>query len=298
MNDLPNSDLAYDLFWGIFKPQFIRIAILIDVFTSLAENPKTAPQIAQACHCDSTGIKALLDYLYVLQLLESNNGLYSLTPTAAAFLVRGRKAYAGDMILDYTSPAMFESVLTSIRTGQPRSLNENFVQDAWLESYSPTRVPKSLEMWKAAGVQPEDNKPLRLLDLVCAIKSFALAQASPNVHIICLDSAAVLDVTRDLAARMGLISQVTFVPADLFTADLGASLFDLVLVGQTTDYLTPIQNRNLFKRIYAALTDGGTFVIDCPMSNESPTELSAFVTLFSGQTAAGQRIRLRPITNG
>lgn len=289
MNDLPNSDLAYDLFWGIFKPQFIRIAILIDVFTSLAENPKTAPQIAQACHCDSTGIKALLDYLCLLQLLESNNGLYSLTLTANMFFVHGRKAYIGDMILDYTNPAMYESILESIRMGEPRSLNENFVQDAWLESYSQTRIPKSLEMWKAAGVQIEEDKPLRLLDLACgcAIKSFALAQASPNVHVTCLDSVDVLDVTRDLAARMGLISQVKFVPADLFTADLGASLFDLVLVGQTTDYLTPIQNRNLFKRIYAALTDGGTFVIDCPMSNESPTELSAFVTLFLWANSGG-----------
>lgn len=289
MNDLPNPDLIYDLFGGIFKPQFIRIALLLDVFTPLAR-PSTAEQIAQACRADSTGIKALLDYLHAAGLLERDGDRYVLTPTAETFLVRGRKTYAGDMLLDYTDPKMYKSILESIRTGQPRSLDENFVQDAWLESYSPTRVPKSLEMWKAVGVQPEDDKPLRLLDIAsgCAIKSFALAQASPNVRVTCLDSADVLDVARDLAARMDISSRVTLLPADLFTADLGASSFDLALVGQITHYLTPAQNRDLFQRIHATLTDSGTLIIDCPMAKETPTETSAFLSLFLWANGGGR----------
>jgi ubiquinone/menaquinone biosynthesis C-methylase UbiE len=287
MTNLPNPDLIYDLFGGVFKPQFIRIALQLDVFTPLAENLATAEQVAQACGCNTTGMKALLDYLCAVQLLACENSRYSLTLDAATFLVRGRKAYAGDMLLDYTDPAMYASIAQSIRTGQPNWLNENFVQDAWLESYSQTRIPKSLEMWKAAGV-PTD-KPLHLLDIACgcAIKSFALVQASPNVCVTCLDSADGLDVARDLAARMDIASRVTFLPADLLTADLGASLFDLALVGQITHYLTPDQNRTLFRRIHAALTDGGTLVIDCPMSQETPDESSAFLTLFLWANSGG-----------
>ena len=289
MDTAPNPDLIYDLFGGIFKPQFIRIALLLDVFTPLAERPSTAQQIAQACRADSTGIQTLLDNFVAAQILEKRGDHYSLTLTAETFLVRGRNAYAGDMILDYTDPQMYDSMLDSIRTGQPRSLNENFVQDAWLESYSPTRVPKSLEMWKAAGVQIGDEKPLRLLDLAsgCAIKSFALAQASPNVRVTCLDSADVLDVARDLAARMDITSRVTLLPADLFTADLGASLFDLALVGQITHYLTHAHNRDLLRRIHAALTDSGTLVIDCPMSKETPSESSAFLSIFLWSNSGG-----------
>ncbi|NUQ86398.1 MAG: class I SAM-dependent methyltransferase, partial [Anaerolineales bacterium] len=287
MNNLPNPDLIYDLFGGIFKPQFIRIALQLDVFTPLAESPSTAEQIAQACGCDSTGMKNLLDYLCALQLLTREGSRYALTLDAATFLVRGRKAYAGSMLLDYTDPAMYASIAQSIRTGKPNWLNENFVQDAWLESYSQTRVPKSLEMWGAAGVSTD--KPLHLLDLAsgCAIKSFALAQASPHVRVTCLDSADVLDVARDLAARMDISSRVTFLPADILTADFGDSLFDLGLVGQITHYLTPNQNRDLFCRIHAALTDDGTLVIDCPMSQETPTESSAFLSLFLWANSGG-----------
>lgn len=289
MNNLPNPDLIYDLFGGIFKPQFIRIAILLDVFTPLVANPSTAEKVAEACHSGPAGIKTLLDYLCAVQLLTCKDDCYALTLEASTFLTRASKAYVGDMILDYTNTAMFESILSSIRTGQPRWLNENFAQDAWLESYSHTRIPKSLEMWNTAGVHTDEDKPLRILDLACgcAIKSFSLAQALPNVHVTCLDSAEVLEVAHDLAARMDIFSRVTFLPADLFIVDFGVSLFDLVLVGQITDYLTPYQNRDLFHRIRSALTDDGMLVIDCPMSKGTPTESSAFLTLFLWANSGG-----------
>ncbi|MBV6395198.1 MAG: 3-hydroxy-5-methyl-1-naphthoate 3-O-methyltransferase [Anaerolineales bacterium] len=286
-NPTPNPNFVGDLFWGIFKPQWIRLALTLDIFTPLAASPFNAEQVAQACHCDSFPIQALLDYFCAVHILDKRGDLYALTPTAETFLVRGREAYAGDMILDYTSPALFESILNSIRTGKPRSLNENFVQDAWLESYSAWRIPKSLEMWKAAGITTE--RPLRILDIACgcAIKSFALAQTSPNVHVTCLDSPDVLEVASHLAGRMAVSAQAAFFPADLFSANLGAEGFDAVLVGQITHYLTAEQNRDLFRRIHSALTEHGTLVIDCPMSKETPTESSAFLTLFLWANGGG-----------
>jgi SAM-dependent methyltransferase len=285
----PNPDLIYDLFGGVFKPQFVRIALLLDVFTPLASGPATADDVAAACACDATGVKTILDYLCAVQALEQSGDRYGLTLAAETFLVRGRKAYAGDMILDYTDAAMYDSILNSIRSGRPRSLNENFVQDAWLESYSLTRVPRSLEMWRAAGIRPESRETIRILDVACGcgIKSFALAQAAPSVSVTCLDSPAVLEVARDLAGRMGILSRVTLTPADLFTAEFGASQFDAALVGQITHYLTPDQNRDLFRRIHSALTQNGTLVIDCPMSGETPSEQASFLTLFLWANGGG-----------
>lgn len=289
MGKLPDPDLIYDLFGGIFKPQFVRLALQLDVFTPLAERPSTAEQVAQACGCDSTGMKTLLDYLCASQLVTCEDNRYTLTLTVGTFLVRGRKAYAGDMILDYTDPALYTSIAQSIRSGQPKGLNENFVQDAWLESYSPTRIANSLAMWQAAGIQPENQATFRMLDLACgcAIKSFALAQTAPNVHVTCLDSADVLAVARDLAERMGLLVRGTFAPNDLLTADFGTNSFDAVLMGQITHYLTPAQNQDLFRRISLALTDGGTLVIDCPMSTDRPSESASFLTLFLWANGGG-----------
>ena len=284
-----DPDLVYDLFWGIFKPQCIRLALQLDVFTPLAAGSTTAEQVAQSCHCDTFGIKSLLDYLCSLQVLECHGNIYALPPTAATFLVKGRKAYVGDMILHYTDKALFDNIQQSLRSGKPSSLGENFVQDAWLESYLPWRIPKSLEMWQAAGIKTEHRDSLRILDIACgcAIKSLALAQASPNVRVTCLDTADVLVVARDLAERMGIESQVVFKPANLLDADFGENQFDAALSGQITHYLTKAQNATLFHRIYAALSPNGVFVIDCPMAMDEPAETTSFLALVSWADSGG-----------
>jgi SAM-dependent methyltransferase len=275
-----NPDLVYDLFWGIFRPQIIRLALQLDVFTSLVAGRTTAEQVAQSCHCNTTGIKYLLDYLCSLQVLERRGSLYALTPTAATFLVRDGKAYVGDMILHYTDRAIFAAIEQSIGSGRPASLGEDFVQDAWLESYLPWRVPESLEMWQAAGIETGHQR-LRILDIACgcAVKSLALAQVSPDVQVTCLDSADVLAVARGLAKRMGVEPQVVFRPADLLDADLGENQFDAALCGQITHYLTPEQNAGLFRRICAALSLNGVLVIDCLMATDEPTETASLLTL-------------------
>ncbi len=67
---IPDPDLVGDLFWGIFKPQFIRLALEIDLFSPLAAGPATAKTVAQACQCHPVGIQALLDYCCSLHILE------------------------------------------------------------------------------------------------------------------------------------------------------------------------------------------------------------------------------------
>jgi 2-polyprenyl-3-methyl-5-hydroxy-6-metoxy-1,4-benzoquinol methylase len=284
-----NPDLVNDLFWGIFKPQFIRLALQIDVFTPLAAGSTTAEQVAHSCNCDTFGIKSLLDYLCNLQVIERHGNSYALTPTAATFLVKDRKAYVGGMILHYTDKTLFDNIQHSLRSGKPSSLGENFVQDAWLESYLPWRIPRSLEMWRSAGVQPEHRERVRILDVACgcAIKSLALAQASPNVQVTCMDSADVLVVARDLAARMGVEPQVVFKPANLSSAEFGENRYDAILAGQITHYLTETENISLFRRIHSALSQNGILVIDCPMATAEPDETTSFLTLVLWANSGG-----------
>ena len=118
-----SPDLVYDLFWGIFKPQFIRLALELDVFTPLAAGSTTAEQVAQSCHCDTFGIKSLLDYLCSLQVLECHDSIYTLTPTGATFLVKGRQAYVGDMILHYTDKALFDNIKQSLLSHCPLTIS-------------------------------------------------------------------------------------------------------------------------------------------------------------------------------
>lgn len=289
-NQDPDPDKIGALFWGVFKPQLIRLALQLDLFSPLAAGPAPAAVIAEKCRSNVSPVRALLDYFCSLKILDRDGDDYALTPTAEAFLLPDRHAFTGDMILHYTSHELWENVLDAVRSGKPRWLGENFVQDAWLESYSDWRIPKSLEMWRAAGVIPIQTKPYKILDLAsgCGIKSMSLVQPDENVCVTCMDSADVLEVAKDLAGRMNIADRMKFMAGDLLRDDLGQDCFQAVLLGQITDYLQPEQNIDLFRRIQRALTQGGILIIDCPMEQAEPGEMTSLISLFLWANSGGQ----------
>ncbi len=279
----PNSDLIYGLYGGGFLGQFTRLALLLDVFTPLSAGPASAESVASACDADVAGIRALLDQLSSTQVLSYQPEMhtYALTPSAAAFLVRGAKSYAGDWVLANTDPAMWDGMLDTIRSGKPAHYPLPWAQDAWLESFSPSRVTYSLELWRTVGLEADRDRPLHLLDLACGcgIKTLAFAQAHENVRVTCVDSADVLDVARDLAGRFDVETRTHFVPGDILADDFGAERYEAALLGLITYILTPEQNAGVFRRAFRALRPGGKLVVDAIMSADRPSEWASRATL-------------------
>lgn len=291
MDNIPEGDHIYDLFTGAYKPHIIRIALELDVFSKLESAPAKASAIANACRSDITGMSRLLDYLTSLELLVKQEDEYSLSCDAATFLVRGKKSYAGNLLLDFSGCNPWNSVLDSIRSGKPCNidLEIHFAQDAWIESYRSKRIHSSLEMWAKAGVIPSETLKLKVLDIAsgCGIKSMVLVCQSENVALTCLDSPLVLAVGRDLATRWGISSRVQFLSDDLFTADLGEREYDCCLLGQITHYLTQQQNMDLFMRIHKALLPGGKLLLDVPMATTRLDEESSFLSLLLWANSGG-----------
>jgi SAM-dependent methyltransferase len=291
-NTIPDGDRIYDLYTGVYKPQIIRIALGLDVFSPLKLGPAKAEEVAQACKCDVVGIRYLLDYLTSLNVMIKQDDEYSLSPEAATFLVREKKAYTGDLIMDFVGSAPWESIRETIHSGQPCNidLEIHFAQDAWIESYRAGRISSSLEMWAKAGVIPERDVQLRLLDLACgcAIKSMVLAQKSPNVKLTCLDTPLVLEVARNLAERWDILSQVHFIAGNILCTELSAAQYDVCLLGQITHYLTKQENCELFSHIYKALIPGGMLVLDVPMEAEQLNESSSFLSLILWANSGGR----------
>ena len=198
-----NSDMVYGLYGGGFFGQFTRIALLLDVFTPLVKEPAPAEKIAKVCNTSIEGMCSILDYLYSTRVIDFDlmTREYALTASARAFLVRKEKTYAGDWVLANTDPLLWEKVLETIQTGKSAGYDLPWAQDAWLESYSPSRIGTSLALWKTVGVKVIPNQSFHILDLAsgCGIKTMALAQRNQSVQVTCLDSESVLEVARDLA---------------------------------------------------------------------------------------------------
>jgi len=278
-----NSDIIYDSYGGGFWGQVTRLALKLDVFSPLSVGPSKADLVAKKCGASVEGTRSILNYLASTSLLmyQESEKTYSLTPEAAAFLVQGEKTYAGDWIMMNTDPILWEKVLSTIQSGKSAGYQLPWDQDAWIESFSPSRVEFSLNMWQSIGIDLGLNHPFNILDLAsgCGIKSMAFAQANENVRVTCLDMEPVLKVARDLAGRLNVEFQTTFMPEDLLSADLGISQYDAGLLGLITYILTPEQNIELFKRCHKALKPGGQLLIDAIMAVEEPKEWASRVSL-------------------
>ena len=267
----PNPQLVRSLYEQGLITQILRIGLLLDVFSPLEFGPVTAEAVAEKCNCSIDGIKYLLHCLYTFGLVEENDNKYHLTPTSATFLVPGKPSYVGDWILEQTNPAIFQDVLLSIQSGQPFSRAVPWHQLAWFESYDDARITVSLNLWKAAGVQPENYSSLRILDLACgsSIVSFALARQYSHIQVTCVDHPEVLQVARDLAERLNLKNQANYLAGDLHSLEFGAQEYDIVLLGNATNFFTKQQNIDLFQKIYRCLKSRGLLVIDVTMKGNS-----------------------------
>ena len=244
---------------------------------------KSALDVAKSCKASLDGIRSLLEYLSSMKVLEYDpeTETFTLTRTAAAFLVRKEKTYAGDWVLANTDPILWDKMLQTIRTGNSAGYSLPWAQDAWLESYSPSRVDYSLELWRTVGVEIDPNQPFHILDLACGcgIKTLAFSQANKSVQVTCVDSESVLEVARDLTKRYQISGKTTFKPGDIVSDDFGSDHYDAALLGLITYILTPEQNISVFQRTFKALHPGGKLVINAIMEIDQPAEWASRATL-------------------
>ncbi len=273
----PNPDQIYDLVGHGWRVHILKIAIELDVFTTIANGLRTVEKIASAKNWARKPTRLLLDSLCPLGFLSKKGCEYKLTPTSKFFLVSNSKTYAGDSIQYFLACNSWKQLPEAFTTGQQKvpdacssELSGLWEQDATMEAMRTSRIAQSLEMWRTVGIDPDAKPKVKVLDLAsgCGIKSFVLAKHNPNAAITCVDWAGVLEVTKRLADKWCILKQVSFRAGDLTTMDYGDSEFDAVLLGQITYYWSTDKNKSVLKKVYRALTPGGLAVIHAPIVDE------------------------------
>ena len=282
----PNPDQIYKLVGFGWRAHILKTAIQLDVFTAIANGPRTVKKIASTKNWWIRPTRLLLDGLCSLGFLTKKGGEYSLTPTSAAFLVSNSETYAGGSLRYFLACDTWQQLSEAVRTGQqkvPDACSSEFsafwVQDANMEAMRTSRIAESLEMWRTVGIDPDAKSSIRVLDLAsgCAIKSLVLAQHNPDAAITCVDWAGVLEVAKRLADKWRILKQVRFRDGDLTTMDYGDSMFDTVLLGQITYYWGPDQYKSVLRKVCRALKPGGLVVIHAPIADEERCKSEALI---------------------
>ena len=95
-----NKDLKYltELTWAYRASRTLQVAVKLGVFTELAEQPKTALQLAASSGAKPELLDKILIACTAMELLQKQGGQYQNTPLSAEYLVEGKPLYQGDII--------------------------------------------------------------------------------------------------------------------------------------------------------------------------------------------------------
>jgi 2-polyprenyl-3-methyl-5-hydroxy-6-metoxy-1,4-benzoquinol methylase len=267
----PSPALFFDTLNAYQRSEALATAIEVKLFTAIADGSDTAAKIAQRCQIAERGARILADYLGALGFLTKQDGRYALTPDSAAFLNEHSPAYVGAASQFLRAPQQ----LANFRALTQRVKNGGAPTDhTVLES-----GPEADEMWVkfARGMTGLMTMPARLLaqrvtnpsspvkkilDVASSHGAFgiAVAQANLGAKLVALDFPAVLEVTKEGAAKAGLLDRFETIPGDVFKVSLGDN-YDLILLPNILHHFDVPTCETLLKKVLAALAPKGRVAI-------------------------------------
>lgn len=255
--------------WGYVPPFVIEAAVSQGVFDVLDGGPQNIEQMHKATGASVRGLSAIMNVLVGLDLLKKDDeGLYSLTPESAAFLVSTKPGFMGGLIR-HTSNHLVPKWLNLseiVATGKPaRIVNQQDTGSEFFEKFVSDIFPMSYPAAQALAKHlnlAEHNGPVTALDLATGsgVWGIALAQSAPNLHVTAVDWPNVLSITRKTAARFGMEDRFSFVAGDLLEADFGSG-YTVATLGHILHSEGEKRGRDLLSKTFKAMGSGGTIAI-------------------------------------
>jgi len=251
--------------WGLKFHTFFT-ALELDLFTIIHSGHHSINQIVRSTQSSIRGVKAILEDLCTIGLLNKHHFQYWLSPTAEAFLVRGSPTCCVDFYLAHwpsrthlTESVRYRKPMINVRLADFEQMWADYTAIDLVDWQQ--RASTARERWRELGLTYTAN--LRILDAACGsgIYSFVCAQDDPTVRVTCLDLPKVLQVAAKLTEKMDIADQIDYLPGDLLKVDFPHQYFDVVWYGAILYYFTPQELDSLLHKTYKCLKPRGKIVI-------------------------------------
>jgi 3-hydroxy-5-methyl-1-naphthoate 3-O-methyltransferase len=257
---------ANDLLWGGWSTFIVAAAVELDVFTAIASGATTAREVASKVNADEFALRRMLDSLVALKYLNRKGDRYSLSPQAAAFLVRGSELYMEgiDQLAKSEMMGWFQLAET-VKSGRSGGRGDDDERASFFSILVRGIFPVGFVAAKAAvaAISPARRARIkRILDVAAGAApwSIAFAQAIRGAHVTVLDLAPVTQITREYAARFGVADRYDYLEGDLRQVDFGRG-YDLITLGHIIHGEGRDGGRRLIERSAEALADRGLLLI-------------------------------------
>jgi len=258
-----------ELAWGFGPPIVIDAAIRTRIFDTLDSGPKTIKETAAATGAAPRAVRAIMDALVGIGLLERRAEQYALAPDSAKFLVSTKPSFHGGLISHLTQQAIpkWLDLPKIAKTGSPsQALNQEdggaayfrtFVEALFAMNYS-----AACALADAMAGTIGSAQPAKVLDIAAGsgVWGIALAEKFPNVQVTAVDWPTVAEIAKTVAARHHVSDRYRTIAGDVLEADFGSG-YRLATLGHILHSEGEARSRKLVQKVHQALAPGGAIAI-------------------------------------
>lgn len=236
-------------------------ACKVGVFESLADEWKTAAEVARDRDLDERAVGIVLCALVAAGVVRNEGNRFSTEPGARPYLLSDSpQTLANIMGHNLSMLHSWVQLADVMRTGEPargQERSEDELRDFILgmENISRRSSVEVAEKLDLGGVR-------RLLDLGGGPGTAAIifAKAQPLLHAVVYDLPETVAIAQEQIRRAGLEDRVGTVAGD-FYRESPPSGFDLVYISNIIHMMGPAATLDLLRKSYAALEAGGRVVV-------------------------------------
>jgi hypothetical protein len=247
-------------FWG---SRAVLTAIELDVFTAVGDGAG-APEVAVRIGADPRATEMLLNALVALGILTKIDGVFGNTTMSATYLSdRSPQSHRSAVMHTVHMWERWSTLTDAVRTGTAVNLGQRTSWgEGWVEPFIAAMHSRAVSTAASLVAAVGTNGVHRLLDVGGGSGAYAIAfaQADPNLQADVLDLPQVLPIARRHIQAAGLSGRVQTLDGDLRKDSFGVG-YDLALLSSICHMLRADENRDLFRRVFQALTPGGRMVV-------------------------------------
>jgi len=237
---------------------------------ALSQQPNTAEGLADFCRLQREPTRLLLESLCSLDLVVKDDECYG--PAPVLKLLAGDYQGLGDVYWDHLS-SYLQTGKPLVRMDDPQQSEALYKKQAlglyWMMKPSAAIVADKMQIGTL-------RSGLKILDVGAGSAVWSLSMLAQDVDssVTALDWPAVASIGQSLAGQMGLSAKFSILAGNYHEVPLDEEAYDLAIIGNVTHLETEAGNRELFEKVFRALSPGGEVLI---------------VDIFSGQSAGNMQ---------
>jgi 3-hydroxy-5-methyl-1-naphthoate 3-O-methyltransferase len=263
---LPRPPLRLlELASGYQRAKTLFALVEFGIPTLLAGRSLPLEEIARHLRVHPVAADRFLNACHALELLERVGDEFSNTALSEAFLVRGRQTYLGDQFQKYdqTSYPLWAGLVSKLRSWQPGSTDDETPQKSDQDPASVrAQYNFSLLVGHALGEAYDFSRHRNMLDLGggTGAMSIAICELHAGLRAEVFDLPLISEIAREFVRASSLSDRIQ-VRAGNFKEDELPAGFDVVLLANILSIASEGTNREMFRRLYELLPDGGACII-------------------------------------